>query len=110
MRRTTTTVLALAAAGVVALSGAQAASAATIYEHRNYEGRAHDGGYDTAYVGEGANDMASSIRNRDSRRYYEHADRRGRSVRLMGDYNDLQSISTDLGWNESWNDRISSWE
>lgn len=88
----------------VAVGGAQAASAATFYDHINY------GSFlETRSSGNLTySDRASSVRNSGSATYCENNGCAGRKVTLSGDYNDLRSTSAGLGFGETWSDRISA--
>ncbi|QHC57532.1 peptidase inhibitor family I36 protein [Rathayibacter sp. VKM Ac-2760] len=99
-------VLAGASAIGLALAGAQAANAVTLYDSANYTGPSFTATSATS-VGSLA-DRASSLTNGGRKVYYEDENRMGRSVSLDGNYNSLQAISTNLHFGETWNDRISS--
>lgn len=108
MKKNSVTVVAAAAAVGLALVGAQAANAATLYDNQNYGGTAFSA-TTAANVGS-LNDKASSLTNSGTRTYYEDSGYLGRTVVLTGNYNSLQSISNNLHFGETWNDRISSFK
>lgn len=88
----------------VAVGGAQAASAASFYDNINY------GSFlETLSSGNLTHpDKASSVRNAGSATYCENNGCSGRKVTLGGDDNDLRAVSTNLGFGETWSDRISA--
>ncbi|MBF4463204.1 MULTISPECIES: peptidase inhibitor family I36 protein [unclassified Rathayibacter] len=106
MKKIFINVTAGAAAIGLALVGAQAANAATLYDNQNYAGSAFSA-TTAANVGS-LNDKASSLQNAGTRTYFEDSGYLGRKVVLSGNYNSLQSISSNLHFGETWNDRISS--
>lgn len=91
----------------VTMGGAQAASAATLFDHNNYGGD-HYGPFTWATTVGGLNDRASSVKNGGYTTYFEDTYYGGRNVALTGDYNSLGAVSINLHWGETWSDRISS--
>lgn len=98
------TLLALALAGL----GIAPASAATLYEDRNFQYWNYSGST-SSNIG-AASDRASSLRVYNIFfTFYEDISFRGRTLPTSADYNDLHSKPLQGSpWGENWADRISS--
>jgi hypothetical protein len=100
--RGTVLVTALLAAGT-----ATAAQATDLWSGLNYTGTKYYT-FHTSYVGDSFNDTASSIDADRPQIYHENLNFSGRNFYSTSDFNDLRSVNYNLGFGESWNDRISS--
>lgn len=85
------------------------AGAATLYNHKNYGEHLGTWNGGTTWVGDHANDKASSITiNGRPTRIYADAGHIGPSVLLTADHNDLRSFKEGLAWWQTWDNRITS--
>ena len=105
--------LAVAACVAAVTFGAVAppAQALILWEHENYKGYLGTYSGETWYVGDKANDKASSLtkgKNELGSMYYEDYGYLGRRFFASSDLNCLRCISDGLHWGETWEDRISS--
>lgn len=98
---------AVVAAGLT-LGGASVASAgtATFYDNINYGTQIYAA--TSANSMGSANDVASSFTHSGTGYYYEDINRIGTNVTLIGSYNDLRAVSSNLRFGLTWSDRISS--
>lgn len=97
------------ATGALILGATSPIHAATLYDHVNFERNLGTWNRGTTYVGDNANDRASSITvNGRNTRIYADLNHKGPSYLLQADHNDLNSLSEGLAWWQNWSDRISS--
>jgi len=102
------------AGGVVAaglaFGGAAPASAFPIYEDSNYRGYAYQAIWARKDGLGTINRKGSSMRApAGGKTFYEGLGYVGRSVHLRGNVPCLSNIRTGLGWFQTWNDRIQSY-
>lgn len=94
---------------VVALAGfsAPTAQATDLWSGINYQGTRYYTYQSKAFVNSFDN-TASSIDADRKQTYHENIEFRGRNFTSTRDWNDLRSVTYNLGFGENWNDRISS--
>lgn len=97
------------ATGTLAAGLAVPAQAATLYDNGGYSKALGTWDHGTTYVGDNANDKASSISiNGRATRLYADAGHHGPSTRITHDWNDLRDLTEGLAWWQTWDNRISS--
>ncbi|ROS28603.1 hypothetical protein EDF22_0328 [Rathayibacter sp. PhB127] len=99
-----------AVTAALAFGGATTASAFPIYEDADYRGYAYQATWGQKDGLGSVNRKASSLKAPDSgKTFFEDRNFMGRSIFLQGDVSALSSLTSNLGWLETWNDRIESY-
>lgn len=97
------------ATGTLAAGLAAPAQAAALYDGGGYRDHLGTWTHGTHYVGDNANDKASSISiNGRHTRLYADVNYVGPSALITHDWNDLRDLHTGLAWWQTWDNRISS--